>query len=250
MSLPPLEHVLLLVVGGAAAGFINTLAGGGSFLTVPLLTLVGLPATVANGTNRLAVLTQNVAAVAGFRSEGISGVETALRLLPVTLIGAWLGAYAASEVSDLVFARGFGILMLVALPVVLWKPLPTEGAAPWVLPRPAQLALYFALGLYGGAVQAGIGIPLLLALVGVGGLDLVRANSVKVVILAALTTVALLQFIAAGKVVFTYGLVLAAGSGLGGYAAGRFGARVGERGIRPIFVGAVVLLALRLLFGS
>ena len=133
MTLPSWEHSLLLIAGGAVAGFLNTLAGGGSFISVPLLTLIGLPATVANATNRLAVLTQNVAAVAGFRSEGVSGVDLAVRLLPATLLGAWLGALFASEISDELFARGFGILMIVALPVVLWKPQPRDGrrAASW-----------------------------------------------------------------------------------------------------------------------
>ena len=102
----------------------------------------------------------------------------------------------------------------------------------------------------GGAVQAGIGIPLLLALVGAGGLDLVRANSVKVALIAALTAVALGQFIWAGKVVWLYGLVLAVGSGLGGYVASRAGARVGERLIRPVLAVTVILLALRLLVGG
>jgi uncharacterized membrane protein YfcA len=112
-----------------------------------------------------------------------------------------------------------------------------------------RLGLYFLLGFYGGAIQAGIGIPLLLVLVGAGGLDLVRANSVKNVIVAALTAVALAQFIVAEKVWFSYGLVLAVGSGLGGYAAGRFGARVGDRLIRPLLLVAVVILAVRLIFG-
>ncbi len=247
MTLPSWEHSLLLIVGGAVAGFLNTLAGGGSFISVPILTLLGLPPTVANATNRLAVLTQNVAAVAGFRSEGVSGVDLAVRLLPVTLLGSWLGALFASEISDEVFARAFGVLMIVALPVVLWKPQPSGDVGPRALPLPVQLGLYFVLGLYGGAFQAGIGIPLLLALVGVGGLDLVRANSVKVVLIAALTTVALAQFIFAGKVVFGYGLVLAVGSALGGYAGGRYGARIGDRLIRPVFVVAVLFLALQLL---
>ena len=111
-----------------------------------------------------------------------------------------------------------------------------------------QLAVYFAIGLWGGAVQAGIGIALLLALVGAAGLDLVRANSVKVVLIAALTLVALLQFVWAGKVQFGYGIVLAIGSALGGYLASRVGARVGERLIRPVLTVAVVALALRLLW--
>jgi uncharacterized membrane protein YfcA len=99
LSLPPPEHVALLVVGGAVAGFVNTLAGGGSFLTVPLLVLLGLPATVANGTNRLAVFVQSTAAVVGFRAEGISGIRLGTRLLPPILLGSWLGAFIASEVS-------------------------------------------------------------------------------------------------------------------------------------------------------
>lgn len=248
MSAPPLEHSLLLVAGGAVAGFINTLAGGGSFLTVPLLIFLGLPATVANGTNRLAVLVQNVAAVAGFRAEGVSGWRAAVPVAPATLAGAWLGAFVASEVPDDLFARAFAVIMLLALPVLLLRPRP-GATRERTLGLPLQLAVYFGLGLYGGAVQAGIGIPLLLALVGIGGLDLVRANAVKVVIIAALTTVALGQFLIAGKVVWIYGLVLAVGSALGAYAAGRFGARVGEGLIRPILVLAVVGVALRLLFG-
>jgi uncharacterized membrane protein YfcA len=241
----------LLVAGGLVAGFINTLAGGGSFLTVPLLMELGLAPTVANGTNRVAVLVQNLAAMTGFRQEGVPGIGLALRFLPATLAGAWLGAFVASSLPDQLFKQGFGVVMLVALPVILWNPRPRDvGATVRSLPLPLQLAVYFVIGVYGGAVQAGIGIPLLLALVAAGGLDLVRANSVKVVLVAALTTVALLQFLVAGKVVWLPGLVLAAGSGLGGYAASRFGARVGERLIRPLLALAVVAAALRLLLSS
>lgn len=249
MTLPPWDHVGLLIVGGAVAGFVNVLAGGGSFLTVPLLVMLGLPATVANGTNRLAVFVQNVAAVAGFRSEGISGIRLGVRLLPPVLAGSWLGAYVASEVPDELFARVFGVAMLLVLPFVLRKPrVPTPGSSR-TLSLPVHLALYFGLGFYGGAIQAGVGIPLLLALVATGGLDLVRANSVKVVVIAALTAVALLQFLWAEKVWLGYGLVLAVGTGIGGYAASRLGARVGDRLIRPFLLVAVVVLALHLIFG-
>lgn len=238
----------ILVVGGLVAGFINTLAGGGSFLAVPLLIFAGLPPTAANATNRVAVLIQNVAAVTGFRQERVPGAGYALRLAPAVLVGSWLGAWLATRIPDELFQRAFALLMLAALPVILWRPRPQGGRA-IPLPLPVELVLYFAIGFYGGAVQAGIGIPLVLALAGIGGLDLVRANSVKVVLIAALTAVALAQFWWGGLVHWVEGLVLAAGSGLGGYVASRAGARVGERLIRPVLVIAVVGLALRLLVG-
>jgi uncharacterized membrane protein YfcA len=231
------------------AGAINTLAGGGSFLTVPLLVLVGLPPTVANATNRVGVLVQSVTAVAGFRQEGVSEVRLGLRLLPATLVGSWVGAWVAAGLSEEVFGRAFGALMLLALPLILRNPRPGTGEA-----RPAraawiELPLYFALGLYGGAFQAGIGIPLLLALVGFSGLDLVRAASARVFITAALTAVALAEFVRADKVLWVHGLVLALGTGAGGYVAARLGARLGPRLIRPVLALAVIALALRMLLG-
>jgi uncharacterized membrane protein YfcA len=210
---------------------------------------VGLPGTVANGTNRVGVLVQSLMAVAGFRQEGVSEPRLGLRLLPPTLLGSWLGAWTASVVPDALFARGFGLVMLLMLPVLAWNPRPPPGGAPRGLPLPLQLVLYGALGFYGGAVQAGIGIPLLLALVTISGLDLVRAASVRVFLTAALTLVALAQFIYAAKVAWVHALVLAAGSGVGGYLAARFGARVGERLIRPVLIIAVIGLALRLILG-
>ncbi len=246
--MPDLAASALLIGGGLVAGFINTLAGGGSFLTVPLLILIGLPPTIANATNRVAVVAQNVAAMGGFKQEGVPGVGFAVRLLPAVLGGGWLGAYIASSVSEEFFQRAFGAIMLVALPVILWNPRPNRSADVRGYSLPVQLAVYFAIGVYGGAVQAGVGIPILLALVAAGGLDLVRANSVKVVLIAALTLVALAQFAVAGKVWWGHGLVLAVGMAAGGYAGSRLGARVGERLIRPLLTLAVVALAIRLLF--
>jgi hypothetical protein len=248
---PSLADLVLLIGGGALAGFINTLAGGGSFITVPLLTLAGLPPTDANGTNRVGVLVQSTAAVAGFQREGIAGFPDALRLLPVTVLGSWLGAYLASGLSDAVFSRGFGVIMLLALPVVLRNPTPSgssggRGRFRVVL----EQALYFVVAVYGGAIQAGIGIPLLLGLAGIGGLDLVRANSVKVVLTGVLTAVALAQFAWAGEVWWSYGITLALGTGVGGYAASRVGARVGPRPIRPLLITVVVSLAVYMLLGA
>ena len=244
-----LQTAGILVAGGLLAGFINTLAGGGSFLTVPLLILVGVPPTAANGTNRVGVLIQTVAAMRGFQQEGVPGLGFALRLLPATLVGSWLGAWGATQIPDDVFRRLFGVIMLMALPIILRNPMPRSDGTSRGFLAGLQLVVYFSIGLYGGAIQAGVGIPLLLALVGAGGLDLVRGNSVKVAIVAALTAVALAQFAWAGQVYWVHGLVLALGTGLGGYTASRVGARVGERLIRPLLVFTILALALRLFLG-
>lgn len=210
-----------------------------------------MPATVANATNRVGVFAQSLSAVAGFRQEGVRDLRSTARILPLMLAASWLGAAVASSLDDKVFARGFGAVMLLALPVILWNPRPKPGVATRPpVPTWLQQVIYFAIGLYSGAIQAGVGIPLTLALVGVGRLDLVRASSVKVAITSATTAVALAQFVWAGKVVWSYGLLLAVGMGLGGYVGSRVGARVGERLLRPALTVCVIALAIHMLLGG
>jgi hypothetical protein len=220
-------------------------------LVVPLLVMLGLPATVANATSRVGVFAQSLSAVAGFRQEGLRDLGVALRILPAMVAASWIGAKLASSVDDEIFGRVFGAVMLLAMPVILWNPRPRAGAATSPpLALPLQQLIYFAIGLYSGAIQAGVGIPLTLALVGMGRLDLVRASSVKVALTSATTAVALAQFIWAGKVAWLQGLILAVGMGLGGYVGSRIGARGGERLLRPALTVCVILLAIRMLLGG
>ena len=110
----PLE-VALLVGGGALAGVVNTLAGGGSLLTVPLLTFAGLPADVANGTNRVGILIQNSVASWGFWREGVPGFAQAAPLVVPVVAGAVCGAYGISQLPADSFQRAFGVVMLLLL---------------------------------------------------------------------------------------------------------------------------------------
>ncbi len=249
-------QAVLLVVGGAIAGFVNSLAGGGSFLTVPLLVGIGLPISVANGTNRVGVFVQCMTALLGFRQEGVRTLSTAVSVGPLLLVGSFMGAWMSSTIPDALFQQVFAVLMLVMLPVILLNPKPKPIEKPEDSPARIgsffgarvliEQSCYFALGLYGGAVQAGIGIPMVFVLAAVTRVDLVRANSIKVALVAALTAVALAQFIYADKVDWVLGLILAIGTGIGGYAGGRIGPRVGDRLIRPLMAIAVIGSALRL----
>lgn len=245
--LSPLE-IALLLGGGLAAGVVNTLAGGGSLLTVPLLVLLGLPGTVANGTNRVGVVFQNAAAAWRFRAEGVPGIADAAPLLIPVALGSLIGAAAISQVSDTLFTRLFGVVMLVLLVPTLRPrrndpPAPRRGsrAGPWL-----RGLLFFGLGLYGGAFQAGVGLVLALVL-SVAGEDLVRAASIKVVVILVLTAVTIPVFALAGQIAWGPALLLGAGFASGGELGARIAVRGGERVIRPVLFAAVLALAGRML---
>ena len=104
--------IALLFGGGVVAGIVNTLAGGGSMLTVPLLVMLGLPGTLANGTNRVGVLVQSLAATWRFRRDGVDVLASALPVLLPVGVGALVGALAVTQLADDVFERAFGLVML------------------------------------------------------------------------------------------------------------------------------------------
>ena len=243
-----LGDILLLIGGGLLAGTANTLAGGGSLLTVPLLVLLGLPGGVANGTNRLGVLAQSLTAVGSFRSSGIAEFRTAGRVIVPLAIGSLVGAVAVSRIPDAAFERAFGVLMLVLLvPTYLRRgPEKVDEAAAAVWSPKRTWWMFVLIGVYGGAFQAGVGILLLLAL-SHAGFDLVRANAVKVVVVAASAAVSLPVFIAEDQIEWIPGLVLAVGLAAGGALGARLAVHGGERVIRPVLAVAVVGLALGML---
>jgi uncharacterized membrane protein YfcA len=243
-----LAKAALLVAGGLVAGVVNTLAGGGSLLTVPLLVLLGLPGGVANGTNRVGVLLQCLSAAWGFRREGVFEPRHVLEAAAPVVAGALIGAFAIARVADATFERLFGVLMLVMLVPILRQVSGAGAARPgarrW--PRGAALLAYFGVGLYAGAFQAGVGLPLLLALL-YAGHDVVHANAIKVAVIAAATLAAVPVFALEGSVAWLPAALLAAGFSVGGSLGARFAVRGGERVVRPVLAVAVLALAARML---
>lgn len=239
-------QAVLVAAAGVVAGVVNAMAGGGSLLTVSLLTVVGdLGGLVANGTNRIGVVTQNLSSVAGYRSEGVSGLRRSVPVLVPALIGSVIGASAVSSLlSDTAFERVFGILMVPLLMLSLWPP--RDSGAEIVWPRALTVVVFFLIGAYGGAFQAGVGLLLVLAL-SRAGLDLVNANAVKVVVIAVLTVVAVPVFILNDQVHWGFAVIVAAGFAVGGWLGARWAVRGGERLIRPVLVIAVLGLAGRML---
>ena len=248
MSLHPLS-ALALLAGGLFAGIVNVMAGGGSLVTLPLMIFLGLPPTVANGTNRVALLLQNATATWGFHRAGRLPWRITARTVVVTIIGAVVGALVASRISNAAFRPILGVVLIVMALFLLVKPsrwLEPKGNPDRPLSWRMQLA-FFGIGIYGGFIQAGIGFFLLAALVLGLGLDLVRANAVKVTLVFAYTVLALAIFAISGKVDWLAGAVLAVGNGLGGYLGARLTILKGAPWVRWVLVLAVVASALEIL---
>lgn len=237
----------LLFVTGGLAGILNVIAGGGSFLTLPLLIFLGLPASVANGTNRLAILLQNIGAVWGFHRYGVVDWRSLLWAgIPAT-VGSLFGTWAALVISDEVFTQVLAILMIVVTLWTLWNP---QQALPPSDPLQVNeyiLGLgFFGVGLYGGFVQAGVGF-FILAVTTMAGLDLVRGNAVKVLSVMVFSTLSLTLFAWHDKVHWPMGLALAAGNVLGGLWGVRLTVLKGHRWVKGIVTVAILMMAIKLL---
>ncbi|MDE3154090.1 MAG: sulfite exporter TauE/SafE family protein [Acidobacteriota bacterium] len=238
---------LLLLVGvGVAAGFLNVFAGGGSTLVLPTLIFMGLDATVANGTNRVAIVLQTIAAVLSFHNEGHSDVKRSLTLGAWTMPGAIAGAVVAQRVGGALFERILGLVMIGVVLSMFASPAsrppaPGGGSRSWLV-YPAM----FALGFYGGFIQVGIGFALMAALFHLEGASLVRVNMHKVFIVLVYTLPALAVFAWSGHVDWTIGLLLGCSNACGSWWGARLAVRRGDRLIRYLLVVAIVIMALKL----
>ncbi len=243
--------LLLLALIGVSAGFLNVTAGGGSLLSLPFLIFLGLPPTVANGTNRVAILVQNVFATARFhRFKVIPTGVTLLTGLPA-IAGALVGAQIAVEIDELLFKRLLAVIMLVVMALMFFGPQRRPAHANPALSQRTRLWLpvaFFAIGVYGGFIQGGIGFLLITALT-LAGYDLVRTNALKVLVVLIFTPFALGVFVVNGQVDWLHGAVLAVGNAAGAWIASRVVVEKGHRFIRWIVMLAVTGFAVKLFFG-
>ncbi len=239
---------LILIVGGAAAGFINALAGGGSAITIPILTeMVGI--NTANGTNRIAIFLANLTAIAGYqKGEAVPWRRLSVLIIPTVIgaaAGAWLSTITPPDVLRKVFA---GVLLLIAASVVL-RPSRWLDDREAILHEPWRSIVFLGIGFYGGFVQAGVGFVLLAGLVLGAGMNLVNGNAAKVVLVAAYSPIAILLFARASQVDLAVGAVLAVGQMSGAWAGSRLAVLKGASWIRWVLVVAAVVAAVRLAFG-
>jgi uncharacterized membrane protein YfcA len=225
-----LAEWLLFILGGIITGIINTLAGSGSLITLPIFVFVcGLPAPVANGTNRIGVVIQAIVGVQGFKKMGTTSFAGSAWLLVPAILGAILGSRIAVELDERWMNYALGSLMVFMFFVLILKPerwIRESEADARRNRHPLSILSFFLIGIYGGFIQAGVGIFLLAALVLIGKYSLRAGNGIKLLIVLAFSLPALFIFLWYGQVHLGYGLAMAVFQGFGAWLGVRFVAQV------------------------
>lgn len=242
----------LLALAGIAAGWLNVMAGGGSLLTIPIMLFMGVPGTVANGTNRIAILAQNVIAVGTFFRRGLSDLRLSCSLAAAAAVGAVAGAHVGLELDDVWFNRILAGVMIAVMLIMatggLSKNQQTGGE------RPQRLALGHVLmvgaGFWGGFMHIGVGFILMPILHRVMGLNLVLTNMHKVFVVLVYIPITLWIFAAHLELLWWTGLGLGIGNALGGWLGARTVIARGEVWIRRIMFAALSMFIIKLLFFS
>jgi uncharacterized membrane protein YfcA len=242
----PVWALVFLAIVVVVASAVNTVAGAGSLLILPALIFSGLDASAANATNRVGILVQTGAAILGFRRAGLRVGPNEVRLTFVTMLGGLVGSFLATLLQpaqmQLAIVCAMGLVLIITL---LPKKKRGEGEPPpkdaLPAPTPCMMDGFFFIGIYGGFLQAGVGILALLFLSRVFDTSLVASNVLKVTATFGLTIVALAVFAARHEGIDPVrGAVLAIAAAVGGYFGADPAVRLGETWTRRAIVVAVV----------
>ena len=235
-----MDWQLLALIGiGFAAGFINTLAGGGSLFSLPFLIFLGLPANVANGTLRIAILLQNIIGVGSFKQQKVFNFKEGIWYSLPAAIGAIIGASFAISINEHIMKYIIGGLLIfmfffMILKPSVWLKYKSENAKS--KPTIIQFIILFFVGLYGGFIQAGVGFFLLASLVLGAGIDLVKANAFKMFIILIYTIFVLSVFMYNDLINYKFGIILAIGNMTGAFVASRFAVSWGSKFVRYVLL--------------
>lgn len=245
-----LFELLSLSVAGIFAGFINVVAGGGSLLTLPLMIFYGLPPVVANGTNRIGIIAQNIVAVSNFSRKGVFIYPFSLYAGGIAIIGSVIGSLLAVEMDDQLFNRILSVVMVATGAAILLnnKKAVSNTEIPEVKNKAVSLFLFFFIGIYGGFIHVGIGFLMILILTRINQLTLKYANSVKVFVALLFSISSIIVFILNGAVNWKIGFVLAVGTSIGGFLGSHFTMKKSEKWIKLLLILAIIVMAIKLWF--
>ncbi len=262
-----LLQAVVVFVAGIGAGFVNSMAGGGSLMAIAALLFIGMPSTIANATNRVAIVMQNSVSVGRFRRAGLLDLRDTMTAVVPASLGAIVGTLIAVEIPEQIFDIALAVvIVLVLITVFLPSPgsrsnsrpnadsdtdfdatLPALSRSRPVLFAIAQGTAFFVVGIYGGFVQSGVGFLLLAVIRWIRGYDLVASNAVKVSIVVVFGAISLAIFAVNGMVVWSAGILLGLGTMVGAWLGVHLAIRHGSGFVRWVVVLSALAAALRLL---
>lgn len=242
-------ELVILLCSGLIVGFINTLAGGGTIISLSVFMALGLPPIVANGTNRIAILLQNITAVINFQHQKLIDWKRSIRLMIPIVSGATLGAFFAKLIPNSIFSFLFGIIAIVIAFTLIFQPKRWLKERKDLLSNPLrvwQYIVFFIIGIYGGLVHVGIGYFILSVIVLSVGHDMVKANAMKNVLILAYIPFSLIIFAMSGYVNWKYGLIHGCGNIVGAQLASFLSIRHGAKWIRYLMIFITFIIVLQL----
>lgn len=240
-------EIILLIVAGVLVGFINTLAGGGSIISLSLLMFMGLPPQIANGTNRIAITLQTFTAVLNFKRAGLLKSRKGILLSIPAIVGSVVGSFVAIEIEESIFERIIVFVMFAMLFFIFYKPSVWLKGKEELLKKKTtwiHYFIFFLIGIYGGFIHAGVGYLLLIALVLGAGYNLVEANALKVFIVLMYAPFTLLVYILNDQVMYLYGFIMAIGNIAGAIIASKLAINKGANFVRYVILIVVIFTAM------
>lgn len=240
--------VIMLIVSGIVVGIINTLAGGGSIITMTMFTALGLPITVANGTNRIAVLLQNLTATATFLTKRMLNIRRGLLLSIPVIIGNIAGSLVATHINETVFKICFGVILLVILVYIIFDNRFKIKEGHNIDIKPCHYLWFLLIGFYGGYIYIGIGYLILAITLWSMRMDIVTANVIKGFVILIATPFSLAVFMLNGQVAYMFGLLHGVGNIIGSFIASHYLVGWGKGFIKG-FTAIIVLVCFADLIG-
>ena len=236
------NEIVLLLLSGVLVGIINTLGGGGSVITMSLFMAMGMPINIANGTNRIAVLLQNLSATVAFLRKGMLHLKSGVLLSIPAILGNILGAMVAAEVSDAVFKICLSVVLVIILIYLsLGKDKQQVTGGHGLQIKWWHYLLFFIIGFYGGYIYIGLGFLILAIAIWTMDLDIVTANVIKGFVIFLSTPFALAVFIYNGQVLWAEGLLHAAGNIIGALVASHWAMSWGVKFVRWFTLVVIVV---------
>ena len=242
------NDIIILLICGVIAGFINTVAGGGSLLTLPILIFMGLPSNIANGTNRIAIFMQNIFSISGYKSRGVSDFKYSSWLSVSALIGSIIGAKIAINIDEDMFNKILSVVIIIVVLTIIYnkKTFNINSENISIEKKIISVIMFFFIGIYGGFIHAGVGFLILSILSNYNGIQLSKANSIKVFVVFVYTFFALIVFIMENKINWILGINLGIGNSIGAWIASRWSYNKPDKIIKIFIIISSAIMAIKL----